>query len=371
MFNLFKTTRAKKKKTNKRKQKRTKGILDCIITFKPTKQANDQIKNLIEADNMIKYEEGPPLFAMHIKNYQLMYHLVMLFFTMNLRMSYIYTRGVFYRWCLPMVFLSIWVAYRWRWKCNMVWVCVYVIMFIQNITDILGDQWFYLPKWFVLYPTIPLMVCSMLENILFVISRDAKLSKYITSLEKKREKRRGLGNSDDVDIEMHPLITNAASDDALDVRELDQMRKIKWKLVFVNLFVDKDVRNLYPISFEIYMLACALLLPITGGGIAFRNCVTDSLGLAIWLVFVMSEDSKIRSHEKMFRLPSFIVKVIYILYAPAKFWINMIFLILMNIMVTAEIKWREKNYYILVVLFMTILIYKDISILDSCPLMNY
>jgi len=358
-YYIFREPKHKKTKRAPKHRRRTHGILDCI---QPPTQEQELIKALIAEDKMLNFDESPPLFVLHVKNYQLLYHAVMLFFTMNLRMSYIYTRGVFYRWCIPMLLFSIWVAYRWRWKCNVVWVFLYTIMFVQNITDLLGDQWFYLPRWFVLYPTVPLVLCAVLENIMFVLSRDRELTKCIKTIENKRDSKRrptnAIRNTDDV--ESQPLVETGLS---------AQTKPNKWKLVFVSLFVDKDVRNLYPASFELYMMACALLLPITGGGIAFRNCITDFYGLLLWVVFVLSEDAKIRSHDKMFKVPSFLAKVTYILYVPAVFWINISILIFMNIIVTADNKWREKNILLTALLLFNVLLYFNTWVLESCPLM--
>lgn len=365
MFNTLKqwwgkqTDKNKKaKKNTKSKNKRKSAIaLKCMNqTEAPDTdiEAQQQLIPKVEK-RMLTDEKGPPIFLLHIKNYQLVYYVIMLFFTMNLRMSYYFTRPIFWRWSLPVVLFSGYVFFRWRWRSNLVWFCIHLIMFIQNLYDLATDHSYYLPHWFVIYPTAVLIVCSSLENILFVLSNDEELDKHIKFI----KQRSSTVNLDTID-------------NYSQLREKQKTdRLLRIKLSLMNLFVDKDVRDFYPIGFELYMMICALFLPISGGGLAFRNCTTDLYGLMLWIMFVILEDMKTRAHKKMFKLPSHIVKVIYLLYIPPMFWINIHLLVIMNILVIPEFSKLDKFALMWMMAFCDTLLYQNIHMLDSCFLISY
>jgi len=360
MFNSIVQWISNKTKTNKNTKKRpktkgknkTQSVFECMKTSEAKPVDTESLQKLIETpqksdeQRMLTDEKGPPLFVLHIKNYQLLYYAIMLFFTMNLRMSYIFTRPVFWRWSAPIVLTTGFVFFRWRWRSNLVWFCIHLIMLVQNIYDIATGGEHYLPSWFVLYPTAPLVVCSCFENILFMLSNDPEMEKHITLVKKYA------GNARLDTIENYNELRTKQREDRL----------LRWKLVFMNLFIDKDVRDFYPIGFEMYM-------PINGGGIVFRNCVSDIYGLLLWIMFVLSEDAKTRTYKKMFKLPSHIVKIVYVLYTPPEFWINISLLIVMNILVISDMNKRDKFIFIWIIAVCNAILYSNISVLNTCPLM--
>jgi len=302
-----------------------------------------------------------PIFVSHISNSELLLHLVMLFFTVNLRMSYIYTRAIFWRYALAVILCGSVAAYRFKWKISIVWLCVFIVMLAQNLVDLLSggnnqNYKYFLPVWFVIYPTVPLIACSLLENIMLWLISDPELYEF-------------------VDTSYSQQFESSSSSSLLSVKKYN--RDLKWKLVFVSFFTDKDIRMFYPIMFEILMLIFAVFLPIEGGGIAFRNCTTDVYAVLLWVTFVLSEDHKIQSVRKLktsrelFKLPSHIVKALYILYAPPLFWVNISFLIAMNVFVSNDIPLRDKILYISLIAMYNILLYTNHSVLATCPLMFF
>ena len=345
------------KNTKKKSKSKARGVFECMKNIDDTEALQKLIEIPPKSDEqrMLTDEKGPPLFVLHIKNHQLLYYVVMLFFTVNLRMSYIFTRDVFWRVSLPVVFVTGFVFFRWRWRSNLVWFCIHIVMLIQNLYDLATGGNHYLPSWFVIYPTAPLIICGSIENILFLLSNDPETEKHI-NLVRKRSQNMNLDS-----IDNYSELRNKQRED----------RALRLKLAFINLFVDKDVRSFYPIAFEIYMMACALFLPISGGGIAARNCVTDIYALLLWIAFVVSEDAKTRIYKKMFKLPSHIVKIIYLLYVPPVFWINITILIIMNILVISDINKRDKFVIVWIIATANAILYANISVLNICPLMYY
>jgi hypothetical protein len=165
--------------------------------------------------------------------------------------------------------------------------------------------------------------------------------------------------------------------------QIQSDRLLRAKMGFLNLFLEDDIRLFYPMLFEVYMTVCCLLC-IRGGGIQSRTCVVDLFIVPLWSLFVMSEDAKLRSYQgrddkseastrrplPLFKLPSPVVKVVYLLYTPPRFWICIWVLVLMNIALITEFGHKFKIAMALMILFFNIVIYRNLVVFDTCPLMN-
>jgi hypothetical protein len=159
------------------------------------------------------------------------------------------------------------------------WFIVFGVMLVRVFLE-----WFtpdVLPRWFIAYSTIPLILFGVGENILL----------YVTS--------------------------NRRPERLLDLRKAAD-----------TIVADSDITGYYAIIYEYYMCVCSVMT-------IEHHCVTlnDTLYfLCTWVVFTVTEERKLKTYSPLpMRLPSCIVKTIYILYAPTMFWLAMNALAVVNV----------------------------------------
>lgn len=167
------------------------------------------------------------------------------------------------------------------------WLSVFCVMLARGV--ILHIEPDVLPRWFIVYSTIPLIVCSIGENVLM----------YIVSGRKITQSR----------------------------PPTDSPNEGHWTLALIAILTDHDIKRFYASVYEFYMYACSVM-------IIEHHCVTlyDTLLFACtWTLFTITEEAKLNVYTRPIPLPSYIVKTIYILYAPSVFWITLYALSLMNV----------------------------------------
>lgn len=169
------------------------------------------------------------------------------------------------------------------------WLYVFCVMLVRGI--ILHIEPNVLPRWFIVYSTIPLIVCSVGENMLMHFASDRKTTQTLKDPDR-------------------------ATDDAG-----------QWKMSAMAILMDRDIKRFYASAYEFYMYVCSIM-------IIEHHCVTlqdTALFACTWTLFTVTEEAKLNVYTRPIPLPSYIVKTIYILYAPSVFWITLYALSLMNI----------------------------------------
>jgi hypothetical protein len=264
--------------------------------------------------------------------YYYLYHIMMFFNAMYLKMSYHYHRDSLHIYSIVLFLVSALVCYKWKFETNLTWLYFYLIMTTQLF---FMDQDLHLPRWFILYPVLPMMIISVLEDIMIILSSDPDTN--ITRMSKEK------------------------------------IRENKWKMVFIDIFNDNDVRFFYPLFFEVYMSVCALFC-IKDAGIENINCFASIYMIMLWSIFLYTESKKSElSSAKMFYMPNPVVKIIFLLYSPPEFWLNISILVLINIlMIQTWSKYKRLIYTIAFLLFtlFVLVVCKDM-ISGTCPIIEF
>jgi len=297
---------------------------------------------------LAKFTPDPKTGGFQDNQYFYLYHLLMFFCAMYVRMSYHYFYEVLHYYAAILLVISALVCYKWRWNANLTWLYFFFIVLMQLMFDHLD---LHLPQWFVLYPTIPMLLASIVENLMLNISSDPDTVKIYEEIVQRRSRS--------FEAPPPPPQTRSFS--------------MKWKAIFIDMYHDQDLRYYYPIIFEVYMTACALFC-IHGGGIMHLPCFADLYLVGLWMAFMYTEDKKKSGRPKMFKLPNPIVKVVFLLYAPPLFWINISALTLINIwMVSEHATLADKMTSTIALLFITVSAntFARAAIFDTCPFIEF
>lgn len=255
---------------------------------------------------LAKFVSEPKYGGLYKNKYFYLYHVLMFFCALYVRMSYFYFRPVLHVYAGILFAVSGLVCYQWRWNANLTWLYYFFIVLMQLLFEHLD---LHLPPWFVLYPTIPMLIASMLENLMLHLSIDPDLYKIHEEITQRHNR-----SFHEAPTEPHEKRTLAA----------------KWKMIFVDIYFDIDLRYYYPIIFEAYMTTCAIFC-IKGGGVMHIHCFGEIYMVLLWIAFMYTELRKREGRPKMFMLPNPVVKVILLLYAPPAFWTNISALTFINI----------------------------------------
>jgi len=257
-----------------------------------------------------RFVSEPKYGGLYKNKYFYLYHLLMFFCALYVRMSYFYFKHVLHVYAGLLFAVSGIVCHQWRWNANLTWFYYFFIVLMQLMFEHLN---LHLPAWFVLYPTIPMIIASMLENLMLHLSIDPDIYRIHEEI-----------------MQRHNRSFQEAALTAPDGTTETRTLAMKWKMIFVDIYFDLDLRYYYPIIFEAYMTTCALFC-IKGGGVMHIHCFGEVYMVALWIVFVYTEFRKRENRPKMFMLPNPIVKVILLLYAPPPFWTNISALSFINI----------------------------------------
>lgn len=313
-----------------------------------------QVKTRVEY-KMLEQDDPPPR---QLKNrYFYSYHAFMLMQTVFLRFAYVFYWERFLVYLLPLAFGTGAVCAHWRGRSNLTWFYAFTIMAIQNIYDLLDLG---LPAAFVLYAAIPMVMGSVLENAFLALVNDSNVAKYIDLVDSRRRGRR----------ESSPPSSSSSSDNEEGPAEGagEENQVPPWLTRFiVNLFKDEDVQSLYPLYFELYMTACCAILCVKGGGFFHVKCLGQIYMALLWILFAYTEEVKLRRRPKHLKLPSPVVKVVYLLYAPVPFWIAISVLICMNLAMINGVTRRMQLVFASLVLANAILAIVFRERLDTCP----
>lgn len=168
------------------------------------------------------------------------------------------------------------------------WSIVFSVLLIRNVISYVQTS--ILPVWFIAYSTIPLIACSLFEDMAMYVTSD-KVTQLINDAKKAP----------------HTVL--------------------RWKIIIYEMIHDTDIAKYYASGFECYMIVCSLV-------VVEHHCVTldDTVLFAgIWSLFTITEHLKTARYTQPFVFPSHIVKTIYIIYAPSRFWGTLCILSLINI----------------------------------------
>ena len=181
--------------------------------------------------------------------------------------------------------LSCWMA---EWRRNVAWVHVYACLVAQAVCD---AAQILMPRGFVLYAAIPLMLVGGLEVAVTAVVRDHAYRTYAQQAESGTWRQ-----------------TRARYDHPWHIR------------VVYAIYNDKDVRQWYAVIFEVYMTLCSCVLALRGSFMR-APCLASAYAGVVGLLFVAADELRdLRTISPTDTpLPSPAVKAVYALYAPAQF----------------------------------------------------
>ena len=236
------------------------------------------------------------------------------------------------------------------------WAIIFTSMMVQNI--VFSMDMYKLPAWFMIYPTVPLLGCSVIENLILYITNDDWYKSKLPHLRKKHDTPQQQTDPEDVDSIIRDISANFSIIDN------------KYTLSLIDTMLDEEIMKYYPNVFETYMYVCSILLCIYGGGIASANCILDLYMIIITFLLVLSENMKrktyVTSNAKPVRLPTSISKATYMLYAPPLFWPNLLTLIIFNVALS-NVSHRRKVIVIILIIVLTVYVFMNRTSLMICP----
>lgn len=270
-----------------------------------------QAKKNTKTHTMLE-DRAPVVITPHMK----MYHAFHICVTYLIRIKYQSVRDYFIFIFSLLICISIYAFFMVDPDGARAWMGILTTMMIQNVLDI--TDMYVFPVWFMVYPTAPLILCTVIENLALI----------------------GMFADDEQSTLFPPWI------DA------------------------EFVRN-YPSAFETYMCLCCVLC-IEGGGIKYTNCMNDLYIALIGAVFVATERLKIKSclsrSMPMIKLPASIIKASYLLYAPITFWPTILLLICMNVCMLRYIGWIYRCLVCILIIVLAVASYQNHAAFFSCPI---
>jgi hypothetical protein len=284
--------------------------------------------------------------------YYYLYHAIMFFIVISLRMSYEYQIEYLYYYEFSMLFISTCVCYSVNWECTFMWMYIHALLMMQDLFD---KNNIYLPDVFLLYTTVPLVLYAFLDDFMLYLENDRAVAKFISDK-----------NQDNQTVYPAEIGAKSQTDAEIDLTKSKQDHK--YTFVFVDLMTD-DTLLYYNVSFfEIYIIMCSFLC-VKGAGLMHTSCFALVYLILLWVLFAMTEKKKVTSRPVLRKNPSYISKVAYVLYSPPEHWYVIVLLICINITLIKTWDIKLKISWTVCILTMWTIFTAYPYLLHMCPML--